>query len=532
MLYKDKMIYIVMLIVLGFFAYMGYRYMDIQFLPATGGDESVQFYQLLNMYEGFRHFDIEKIFRFEFYNYGFVWYLLNLLVVAPFHILHNDSIAIFAPRVLNGVFSVLCLWMVYKISRLYLSGLYSYGIVLFVLLMPGFYAEGYLFKPDVFQAFFLLCSVYLLALDNFSFGRKYYFSIVVFGLAVGVAKFQAVMFFPMIFAYAFVPFFSSFGFKGFKKSFNRCVFSFLMVAFVWILTNPYLLHPRGFLAWWEMFVFNMHSNATNHGHYNHISLAQKIFSVVDFYFFEIFVFAILVVFCLILFWRFFYLSVKKESFDKSIFVCVGIGFFVSLIYLLFMVNKAWSNYYLSTIYLGVLLFIPLFELKNIKWILPLLLAIQVGGGGINGSYKQVFKKYNQDLSQFYAQSDELLRVLSPIVKKMREEGKDTIVILTDTPSFEYKKLDLKGRDIYQTFGELIPSMFSLKEFMKKSNSKNKDYFIPKDIIILSKKNPIVLGDFREYSMEFIKTFKDLQQNKYNYIEMPSSQDFVIFVKKQ
>lgn len=155
-----------------------------------------------------------------------------------------------------------------------------------------------------------------------------------------------------------------------------------------------------------------------------------------------------------------------------------------------------------------------------------------GGGAINGSYKQVFKKYNQDLSQFYAQSDELLRVLSPIVKKMREEGKDTIVILTDTPSFEYKKLDLKGRDIYQTFGELIPSMFSLKEFMKKSNSKNKDYFIPKDIIILSKKNPIVLGDFREYSMEFIKTFKDLQQNKYNYIEMPSSQDFVIFVKKQ
>lgn len=531
MFFKDKMIYILMLGVLGFFAYMGYRYMDIQFLPTTGGDESVQFYQLLGMYEGFKHFNIEKIFRFEFYNYGFVWYLLNLLVVAPFHIIHNEALAIFAPRVLNGFFSVLCIWMIYKISRLYLSSLYSYGIVIFVLLMPGFYAEGYLFKPDVFQAFFLLWSVYLLALDNFSFGRKYYFSIVVFGLAVGIAKFQAVMFFPMIFAYAFVPFFSSFDFEGFKKSFNRCVFSFLITGFVWILTNPYLLHPRGFLAWWEMFVFNMHSNATNHGHYNHISLAQKLFSVVDFYFFEILVFVILIGICLGLFWRFFYLSVKKESFDKSVFFCVGVGFFVSLAYLFFAVNKAWSNYYISTVYLGVLLFIPLFELKNTKWILPLVLAIQVGGG-LNGSYKQVFKKYNQDLSQLYIQSDELLDVLTPIVKNLREQGRDKIVILTDTPSFEYKKLGLKGKDIYQTFGELLPQMFSLEEFMKKSNSKNKDYFVPKDIIIISKKNPLFSSHIPKDSIESAETLRGLEENKYNYIKIPSSQDFVIFVKQQ
>ncbi|MDO7253540.1 hypothetical protein [Helicobacter cappadocius] len=32
---KDKMIYVLMLLVLGFFAYMGYQYMDIQFLPTT-----------------------------------------------------------------------------------------------------------------------------------------------------------------------------------------------------------------------------------------------------------------------------------------------------------------------------------------------------------------------------------------------------------------------------------------------------------------------------------------------------------------
>lgn len=155
-----------------------------------------------------------------------------------------------------------------------------------------------------------------------------------------------------------------------------------------------------------------------------------------------------------------------------------------------------------------------------------------GGGAINGSYKQVFKKYNQDLSQFYAQSDELLRVLSPIVKKMREEGKDTIVILTDTPSFEYKKLGLKGKDIYQTFGELLPQMFSLEEFMKKSNSKNKDYFVPKDIIVISKKNPLFSSHISKDSIESVETLRGLEENKYNYIKIPSSQDFVIFVKQQ
>lgn len=154
------------------------------------------------------------------------------------------------------------------------------------------------------------------------------------------------------------------------------------------------------------------------------------------------------------------------------------------------------------------------------------------GGGLNGSYKQVFKKYNQDLSQLYIQSNELLDVLTPIVKNLREQGRDKIVILTDTPSFEYKKLGLKGKDIHQTFGELLPQMFSLEEFMKKSNSKNKDYFVPKDIIIISKKNPLFSSHIPKDSIESAETLRGLEENKYSYIKIPSSKDFVIFVKQQ
>ncbi|PAF43456.1 glycosyltransferase family 39 protein [Helicobacter sp. 11S03491-1] len=382
---KNNAIYIIMLVVLIFFAYMDYRYLDIQFLPATSGDEFPQFYQLFNMYEGLKQFNIEKFFRFEFYNYGFGWYLLNLLAVIPFHILHSESMAIFAPRVLNGLFSVMCLWMVYKISCLYLRRLYAYGIVLLFLSMPGFYLEGYIFKPDVLQAFFLLWCVFLFMLDDFRFGKNYYLAIGVFGLGVGVAKFQAVMFFPMVYAYILLPFFVDKKAFPFKKVFYHGIFSSAMILFIWILSNPYLLHPRGFRAWWEMFIINMHSNATNHGNNIHVSLGDKIFGIIDIYYLEIFVFVILCLVFLGLLGKFLYLRSKHCSYRIShtdIFIVIGVGVFVSLAYLLFGVNKAWSNYYISTFYLGILLFIPILMVSKIRhWTLLILLILQICGGG-------------------------------------------------------------------------------------------------------------------------------------------------------
>ncbi|PAF46340.1 hypothetical protein BKH41_09280 [Helicobacter sp. 12S02232-10] len=538
MFWKDRYIYFLMFIVFCVFAYMNYRFLDIQFLGATGGDELPQFHQWLNMYEGFKHFNIEKIFRFEFYNYGFVWYLLNLVVIAPFHLMHNTEMAIYMPRLLNGFFSVLCLWMVYKICRLYLSALYAYGVVLLIILMSGFWAMGYMVKPDVLQAFFILWSVFLLALDKFRFGKMYYGAIFVFGLAVGAAKFQAVMFFPVLYAYIFIPYLRDKTTFSFKKMLLHCVGVSVATMFLWLVLNPYLFHPRGMRAWWDMFVFNMESNATNHGSYIHVSLRDKIFNVIDFYYFEIIVFVILLCICFALLWWFFSKKSHQDGakiYKWDFFVVLNVGFLISLFYLLFAVNKAWSIYYLSTIYLGVLLFIPMLtSLKYFQYILIPLLVLQIFGGmGVNQGYEVVFKKYDKDLSGLYAQSAELVKILEPIVKKS-DLQKQKIEILSDLPSFEYKKLGLRSTNIHQIFAQLTPDMFSSEIFLQKSNSKNLAYFISPDLIILSKnkwhffKNPSDLKD--KNALESLKTIEALNRGEYGYQKVAESKNFIIYAK--
>ena len=371
---KNNFIYAIMLVLLAVFAYMDYRYLDLEFLAYTNGDEFMQYHSLLRMYEGILNINIEDLFRFDSYVYGFVWHLLNLLVVAPFHAIGDTQMAIFMPRLLSAVFSVLCLFMVFIIARLYLNYFYSYGIVFVVIFMSGFYIEGYIFKPNVFQALLILVSCYFLIKDNFVFNKNFYFGILFFGLSVGAAKIQAIMFLPLIYLYIGMVFLRKPNIPNFKFILKYGILSTLAIIFIFIITNPYILHPRGFGAWWWLFMHNMQSNATNHGRYVDVSLVDKIFDEIDFYYFEIVVFVIIISFCLFFLYRF----NKYKNLD--VFVPIICSMLISFLYLFFFVNKAWSGYYISSIYLCILAFIPFFVIFNSKKLLALILLLQMGGG--------------------------------------------------------------------------------------------------------------------------------------------------------
>ena len=349
------------LCVFGIFAYLNWRYLDVQFLEYTMGDEFPQFLQLQKMYEAILEHNIKQFFAFEFYNYGFLWYVANLLVVLPFKIYQNYEMAIYAPRMLDALFAIALLAMIYKIARLYLSSIFSLLFCIFVVAMLGFWKVGYTFKPDTFQALLLLCCVYYLCRDNFAFGRFYHYGIVLFGLALGAAKFQAVMFLPLVYSYIFYLFATNPSAHSLLQSLKKIVLATLGIFALWILTNPYLLHPRGFLAWLSMFEGNMNSNATNHGSYVDVGIAQKLFEVVDFYYFEIVVFCLLMLICIglcvLAIWEVFCRTKCWQSY--YVFIPIAFSFGVSMLYLFVKVNKTWEIYYFSSICLGVLLFIPL-----------------------------------------------------------------------------------------------------------------------------------------------------------------------------
>lgn len=370
---KQKAIYMLMLVVFAIFCYMDYRYLDISYLAITSGDEFMQYHSLQKMLGGIIHLNIEDLFRFDSYVYGFVWHLLNMLVVAPFHFTNNVELAIYMPRVLNAVFSTLCLLVIFKIARLYLGYFYSYIIVLIAALMPGFYQNGYIFKPDVFQALLILVSVYYLLKDNFAFKKNFYLGVIFFALSLGIAKFQAIMFMPLIYLYIGYVFLRKPSKESMLFVIKYVALSTLFIFAVFILTNPYLLHPRGFGAWLSMFTLNMNSNVTNHGSYVDVSFLDRV-NMIDFYYFTYIVFATLIIYCIYYLAKFF----KSTKFD--VFMPVIGSMLISLIYLFLFVNKTWANYYSSTIFLCVVAFVPLFLHFNYKTLAIFVILAQMGGG--------------------------------------------------------------------------------------------------------------------------------------------------------
>lgn len=529
--------WIISICVFGVFAYMNWRYLDVQFLEYTMGDEFPQFLQLQKMYEGMLEFDIKKFFTFEFYNYGFLWYGLNLLVVLPFKVYPNYEMAIYMPRMLNALFAIALLGVIYKIAKLYVNSRIALLFCVFTIAMPGFWRIGYLFKPDLFQALLLLCCVYYLCKDNFRFSKFYYYGIIFFGLAFGVAKFQAIMFLPLLYSYIFYIFISNPNIHTLLHVAKKITIATLGIFVLWILTNPYLMHPRGFLAWLAMFKGNMNSNATNHGSYIDVSIMQKLSQVVDFYYFEFAVLICLVFVCIvlgILAFRMFF--ARTHTFQKYyVFIPVAVGFGVSILYLLLQVNKAWESYYFSSICLGILLFIPFVlvvdeRFERVKLALgggafSMLIILEIFGGFYNHAYQQVFEKYPRDLSALKERSDKLVALLNPYFKDMHLP----FTLLIDTP-LAYLQFGLEPKNIYRHYGHLNPEGFVYEEWNKKPHTFP---FVPKDFIILRKdsaffdssKRPSVINQNLAHSLQ---TLQELQDGVWPYEKIIDTQDFVVF----
>lgn len=501
-----------------YFAFVAYDALEVEFLSFTSGDELPQFKQLNSLLQGFLNLDLEGMFRFEFYNYGYVYYLINLFITAPFNLAERYDLAIYAPRVLNGFFSVLNLWMVYKIANLYLPRQKSILLTLFPLLFAGFWSFGYAFKPDVFQAFFVLLSVYFLCLDSFGFGKRYYQSLLCLGLAIGVAKFQAIIFFPLFCLYGFCPFFQHPSLRSFISSSWRSLQIVAIGLSVWIVTNPYLLHPTGLRVWWNLFAFNMQSNASNHGSYIVLSLSEKIQTVLGGTFFNP---LLLIIGSLAL------LFVFRRLSSLRVFVFVFLGFWISLLYLLLGVNKDWSIYYISTAYLGVLLLIPLCIAFPSRWVISLVCIIQCAGIFYYGSWKN-FPKHKSDLSMIRNLDIELTQALKPIVHRYSNPQ-----IYADYVNFSYRQLGLKYSNVHQIYEGLFPYRIDREAFKEHYPYKSPEkYFTQWQIIILDPKKikeSCLFASIDEKQKLSCKTAERLED--FGYQLESQSEHFLIFTLK-
>ncbi len=492
---------LILIIVFAVFAYVNYRHLNIGFLSLVEIDEYAFHHSLINMFEGVVELNLKKLFSFYLYSYGFIFFLINLIFTFPFFFFDNTEMTIYFPRIVSALFAVGSLYIIYIFAINRSSKSVSYLIVLFVLTMPGFWRNAFWFNPDWMMTFFILLSIYFYSKDNFNYKKYFWYGTLSFGLAIS-SKIQAITFYPFLFFCIFYENFNLKNFYNFKSKVILLIKSIIFTIIIFILTNPYILHPLGFEAWLVDFADNIKSNNTNHGTGEILKWKEKITNAINAYYFTFTIFVILVF--LITFNSIKYFLNRKKNILNVISLCV----LINLIYLIFFVNKAWQHYYLSVLIASSLLFI--IQSKKTKYIL--LLFIMINFTLSFERHKKIFF-YNPITEQHLQMSQSLVDIFSG------EVDKNTNILIDPFVPFDFKSLDMGYKNIHTIYGALSKKHFIREDWYK----------VYPAFVFFSEKNFIVI---KKSSLYFYpdkfnsRADKNEYQKSYNIIQnFNSSGDF-------
>jgi hypothetical protein len=426
---------------------LNYRFLDFSVLQIYSIDEYAFHKVLVSIYDGFQAIDPKKIFG-GFLSYGRIFFALNFIVSLPFIFIENWELVVFLPRLVTAFFALASLYC----SYLLVSRLYSHRIascyLFFLVSVPAFWRNSIWFHPDWMMTSFLLISVYYMALDQYEYGKKFFLSVLFLSLAISI-KIQAITFMPFLLLFLYGK---GFSICDLSRRFALLVRSLVFMFVVFVITNPYIIHPNGFLAWWGSFLENMVSNATNHGISGSISMLDKFSQVIDSYYLPSGIFAI---FCFGLFYVFFS-SFKKMR--PSIFVCISGYTLINLIYLLIFVNKAWQTYYLPVFFIGYLVLVELcfVFLHDRAWVAIVIFGV-INCLYFSAKHKAVFScgeihyepaEFSKLVEVQKSNSDYLCTLLKPL------KHRDVQILMSPYTGFRFDQIGLSTRNVQLIYGPI------------------------------------------------------------------------------
>lgn len=479
---------------------------NIGFLGLHSIDEYVFHGSIRHMIDSFLLGNFSGIFGFGFYQYGFIYFLLNALAAAPGIITDNYTWAIIAPRIVTAIFALGSLVIIYKFCRLYVSETVATLMAAVFVTMPAFWYNATWFHPDWAMTFFLLAFVYFLARDNWEFGKYFKLGVVSYGLALAF-KYQALTAFPLLGLYIFYDYLRNPLRTNIVLPMKRMTLSLLSAVAIFILANPYIIHPMGWTAFSSAFLSNMKSNATNHGSTEVVSLITKINEAAGNYYLNIIFLFIFLLGTIWLTWRY-----LKAS-DRNIFALVAINFLINFAYLLFFVNKAWQIYYLPVFIVGLLSLIYFVkDLSSVKqrWIVGFVCLAQLII--YSNTYHPILSESRDYKAPDYTTytTAENLKLDSFLIKELeRKVASTTNILLTPYTPFSFPKLGLAYEQIQLIFGPLHRSSIDANAYLAgqknywgnlKSENELLASFRRPDIIILRKNIPFITKtDFSDYA---------------------------------
>tara|TARA_A100001015_G_scaffold154061_1_gene170994 strand:- start:1818 stop:3056 length:1239 start_codon:yes stop_codon:yes gene_type:complete len=381
---------ICILFVLFFGAWLNFSWNDLDFLQWKSLDEYAFHGVLLKFHSAFLSQDIRSFFAFSFYSYGFLFFLINYIAVAPFISDPSSELLIFIPKMLSAVFFILSLLFFSLILKeLKVNYPTRFASFLFILFMPGMWLNVNWFHPDFLMITFLMLSILFLAKNGFRLESYSDLSITFWAIAIAI-KIQAITFAPLFFWLLFEKFISS------NLSFEKTKFFFKIFFYVlgiYVLLNPYLFHIDGLNAWIANH-FAEFSSASKINNNPALPLSTKLkFGIFDYFFHPV---------ILIFVSAFSLFFIIRDIYKREFSLIGALSFTLTLnnIFLIFFMNKGWNHYFLPVIFLSsIILFFTLNKIRKnyLVQICTLSIIIIMQGYNFSSDLKKIVTHRSQQI---------------------------------------------------------------------------------------------------------------------------------------
>jgi hypothetical protein len=285
---------------------------------------------------------------FEFFNngqsfvntiYGSFYNVLLMIFALPGLITGNYAWAITGGRMLSAVSALSAVFIIYKFLKPHLNIYNVILVVLFLISIPAFWINGTLLHPDWPMTAVFLLSLLFFYKSEAEFNSYYLLSVILFSISLAI-KFQNILFLPI---YG-LPFFKIWK-KNNLKAIGILVFVILSGFF---LFDFKLLFKGAFFDWLGAMKDQSVSNKTGFdpSGQSTITLADKLYVISQTYLPYILFFIMFITTPLFLVYK---------KFQNKFEVSVVLTLYVVLFYYLLLVNKSWSYYYLTPIFLLVMI---------------------------------------------------------------------------------------------------------------------------------------------------------------------------------
>ncbi len=487
--------------------------LDLHTLVLRDVDEDAFQISIDRMRQGWSALDPMRSFSFGFYAYGRLFWLIPGILWYVFHLIGNDAALIFIPRLVSTLFGLMWVICVYETLRFRLTRWQALLGAGFLLLMTGFWKNTFWFHPDHMMTAFALLAMYLFAKDASSYSRRFWRWCVAVGIALA-SKLAAIIFVPVIGVYLM------YGRLTKRLSFTQMVkygvCSLGCVLVMYVLLNPYVLHPIGFNAIKTQFFIDLYSNATNHGGDPTSITPMSIYTnVIQKYYVWWQVLVLLLVMWVLGTYR----EIRVRS-KQPIIMLTLFWLLLASIYMLTAIHKERQHYYVFPAMFLPLLFLELQGYKErVQWLLlGLILLMQ---------WLQQFPSITWEFSHYLtltqtAKYTEPLRIAGVVEAELKKIwGEEWLawksMILPNGLPVDYASLGMETQSVRKLYGNFTQEMVE----GYKDPTRNVFFETP-DIIVLTKDLPL-LDRTKEDEYKKTVTYPELLASRAFYDRMLAGQ---------